>query len=415
MDNVTHALAGGLIAAAAVALTDRRAIDSTVERAPTFGRTAAILGVVAAEFPDIDLAYAGRTLDGGKLAYLLNHRGHTHTVLFALLSALLLWVVVLAVARESRESRYRWPLLAVAFVGTGSHLLLDYTNSYGVHPFWPIEPSWYYGDAVFIIEPWLWIVALPVLWYFTRISAVRVACALALAAILVAAWTIKLVGPDVAIALTLGALLWLLAVHFARANRRWLYGVIGWCMIEGMFFVASARAHEAVRAAVVRSTFRDVALTPSPGNPLCYRALAVQVDGDDYEVTAATVAPFPGLRSALECAGFRRVDTSGVPVDSTSATSTRTITSAVHWEDRWTAPRADLVQLARQNCEIEAALHFMRVPFWRVEQNGQITLTDLRFGDANGGFAQITTSQQRKDCVGTVPGWRPPRADVLGQ
>lgn len=414
MDNVTHALAGGLIAAAAVALTDRRAVDSTVERASTFGRTAAVLGIVAAEFPDIDLVYAGRTLDGGKLAYLLNHRGHTHTVLFALVSAFVLWAIALAVVRECREARYRWPLLVVSLIGTCSHLLLDYTNSYGVHPFWPVEPSWYYGDAVFIIEPWLWIVSLPVLWFFTRISAVRVACALALGAILVAAWTINLVGRDVALVLTIGAVLWTLVVRSAGADRRWLYGLLGWLAIEGMFFVASSRARNAVELAVTQSTLRDVALTPSPGNPLCYRALVVQVDGDQYEVTAASVAPFPALRGALGCAGLRNVKPDASVIDSSRASGSRRSSNAVHWEQEWVAPRSDLVELSRQNCEVAAALHFMRVPFWRVLANGNIVLSDLRFGDGSGGFAEITTPTQRTGCVGTIPGWRPPRSDVLG-
>ena len=152
MDNVTHALAGGLIAGAGVAFTDQRVAQ--------FGRTAAILGVVAAEFPDVDLVYVGRTLDGGNLAYLLHHRGHTHTLLFALISAIVLWAIALTVVRECRAAPYRWSLLVIALAGTCSHLLLDYTNNYGVHPFWPIESSWYYGDAVFIVEPWLWIMAM---------------------------------------------------------------------------------------------------------------------------------------------------------------------------------------------------------------------------------------------------------------
>ena len=405
MDNVTHALAGGLIAAAGVAFTDQRVAQ--------FGRTAAILGVVAAEFPDVDLVYVGRTLDGGNLAYLLHHRGHTHTLLFALISAIVLWALALAVVRECRAAPFRWSLLVIALAGTCSHLLLDYTNNYGVHPFWPIESSWYYGDAVFIVEPWLWIMALPVIWYFTRLSAVRVASALAFAAILIAAWSITLVGRDVALVLTVGALLWAVAVRAARADRRWLYGVIGWFAVEAMFFVASMRARVEVRSVTERTTLRDVSLTPSPGNPLCYRALAVEVVGAHYQVTAASVAPFPSLRSALTCAGLAAVQVDDSVIVSTSTPLTRRSSPAVHWDAQWVAPRADLVQLVKQNCEIAAALHFMRTPFWRVENDGRIVLTDLRFGDANGGFAAITTPQRRADCMGTVPGWRPPRADIL--
>ena len=37
------------------------------------------------------------------------------------------------------------------------HLVLDSWNSYGVHPFYPFDMRWYYGDAMFIVEPWLWL------------------------------------------------------------------------------------------------------------------------------------------------------------------------------------------------------------------------------------------------------------------
>ena len=40
---------------------------------------------------------------------------------------------------------------------------LDFTNSYGVHPFWPVDNRWYYGDAVFIVEPLLWACSAPLL------------------------------------------------------------------------------------------------------------------------------------------------------------------------------------------------------------------------------------------------------------
>ncbi len=423
MDNVTHALAGGLIAAAAVALADHRArknavsneVATAADGTPTFGRTAAILAVVAAEFPDIDLVYVGRTLDGGKLAYMLHHRGHTHTVLFAVLSAIVLWAITLAVVQKCRAEPLRWSLLAVALAGTGSHLLLDFTNSYGVHPFWPVASSWYYGDALFIIEPWLWVVSLPVLWYFTRIGAVRVACAVALAAILVLAWTVDLVGRDVALALTIGAVLWGLAVRAAHVNRRWLYGVFGWSVIVGMFFVASMRARDAVLAAVEPGTFRDVSLTPAPSNPLCFRALAVQLDGESYQVTAASVAPFPALRNALACAALTEERSAAAARLGTMLPRSQATSGAVHWEQRWSAPRTSLVELVKQNCEIAAAMRFMRVPFWRVDSQGQIVFTDLRYGDRNGGFAEITTPRQRTGCVGVVPGWRPPRADISGE
>ena len=36
------------------------------------------------------------------------------------------------------------------------HILLDWTNNYGVRPFFPFNPRWYTGSFMFIAEPVLW-------------------------------------------------------------------------------------------------------------------------------------------------------------------------------------------------------------------------------------------------------------------
>ncbi|MGB7265513.1 MAG: metal-dependent hydrolase [Terracidiphilus sp.] len=47
-------------------------------------------------------------------------------------------------------------LYAAAFIAALSHLLLDWTNNYGVRPFFPLNPHWYAGSFMFIAEPILW-------------------------------------------------------------------------------------------------------------------------------------------------------------------------------------------------------------------------------------------------------------------
>jgi len=48
----------------------------------------------------------------------------------------------------------RWGLLfALACLASLSHILLDFTNNYGVRPFWPFSEKWYSWDIVFVIEP----------------------------------------------------------------------------------------------------------------------------------------------------------------------------------------------------------------------------------------------------------------------
>jgi inner membrane protein len=48
----------------------------------------------------------------------------------------------------------RWGLLwFFSLLAVLSHLLLDYTNSYGLRPFFPFNPHWYARSIVFIFDP----------------------------------------------------------------------------------------------------------------------------------------------------------------------------------------------------------------------------------------------------------------------
>ena len=147
MDNLTHSFAGAALAELALR-------DGTT---PAPRRLFLAAGVVASNFPDADLLYVGITPP--PLGYLLHHRGHTHTVVgllaqFALLA--LLCYLLPAIRRLADADRTR--LLALIAVSLAGHLAMDAPNTYGVHPFHPFDSRWYYGDAVFILEPWLWIV-----------------------------------------------------------------------------------------------------------------------------------------------------------------------------------------------------------------------------------------------------------------
>jgi len=58
----------------------------------------------------------------------------------------------------------RWGLLyGFALIALLSHLLLDWTNNYGLRPFFPFNPQWYAGSIVFIFEPVLFAVLLAAL------------------------------------------------------------------------------------------------------------------------------------------------------------------------------------------------------------------------------------------------------------
>ncbi|MCI0354774.1 MAG: metal-dependent hydrolase [Acidobacteria bacterium] len=112
--------------------------------------------VVSAEIPDLD---AVANLGGPVLGF-AHHRGFTHTLAGAPLNAALALAVVygahrlLAAAGRVPRTPPRWKLLFVyGMLGSLSHTLLDFTNSYGVRPFAPFYNRWYSWDIVHIVEP----------------------------------------------------------------------------------------------------------------------------------------------------------------------------------------------------------------------------------------------------------------------
>ncbi|MEP7383526.1 MAG: metal-dependent hydrolase [Gemmatimonadota bacterium] len=399
MDNVTHALAGALLAAVTCRVVEQRAGEPSA----TFRRAAYTLGVLTAELPDADLLYAGAPMHMGKLGYLLHHRGYTHTVLFAIASAVLVWAVALAFRRGLRVPEYGRPLLLLALVGTLSHLALDYSNSYGVHPFWPVDRRWFYGDAVFIVEPWFWVVALPALLFIARRTFWRVVSGLLLLGIVVASWRISLVGTSVAAVLTMAAIAWTVFMRAVPPSARAVLALAGWMVLEAVFFSGSVVARRAVRREVGLA-YRDLALSPAPGNPFCLSGVLVRVDGDRYGTSRATIAPWPALHDAFACH-----ERSGARTAADSASGS----GAIRWEGSWSAPLSELRHLALGNCSAAAALWFIRVPVWRREGDGTGTLSDLRFGEGAGSFASVTIDSGGA-CPHPVPDWEFPRRDLLG-
>ncbi|HEY1767925.1 MAG TPA: metal-dependent hydrolase [Terracidiphilus sp.] len=151
---------------------------------------ATLAAVLAAEAADLDVVWGF----AGPVEELKHHRGITHTFIAVPFVAV---AVVGAVwllhrwqsARELRKHRLRaagpappgsisassaespgpqgsqpaarqpvrwlW-LYLTAIVAALSHLLLDWTNNYGLRPFFPFNPRWYAGSIVFIAEPVLW-------------------------------------------------------------------------------------------------------------------------------------------------------------------------------------------------------------------------------------------------------------------
>ena len=113
---------------------------------------------LAAEAPDIDILGSFKDPVFG----FAHHRGFTHSFLGLLLVQVavvgLIYTIWRLRGRKLKDPNLppRWGLLFLfAYLAGLTHILLDFTNNYGVRPFWPFSEKWYSWDIVFIIEPLL--------------------------------------------------------------------------------------------------------------------------------------------------------------------------------------------------------------------------------------------------------------------
>jgi inner membrane protein len=407
MDNLTHSLIAVFVADAT--LTLRRLGGAKIER---HAAVAAIFSsIVANNIPDIDFVLT--PLTGGSLGYLLHHRGHTHTIAATPLMAGVTLALVWSWLRLTRRSlpRHEWLWLALfAVVGQLLHLTCDWWNNYGVHPFWPLDDSWYYLDAIFIIEPWLWLSLLPVVAAGAQLTVVRALCHAAAGAALALAVATGFVPHAIVLALAV------YAVAMALLARRLgdLRLVLGGAAIAAVLFVFIRVSHEVEaqyaswrRAVFPRATLHEVALAPFPGNPFCWSLTAIETEAERYLTRRGVWAPFPGVLGAADCPALFHPDPrthTAVPAPSTP--------HAV-WLGQTDQALPRLRQLATHHCGVAAFLQFARAPHLR-EEDGELVLNDLRYErDGLEGFWTARFPSDMQECPRNRPPWLPPRLDVL--
>jgi inner membrane protein len=133
LDNVTHTLTGLALSRAGL---------------NRWHPQAAVLLMLSANAPDSDFAAILR----GPLAYFEAHRGITHAIVSAPVMALLCVLLVAAFRRSMRGWKAAWLL---CLIGVASHLLLDWTNSYGIRFLFPFSDRWFRLDLNSLVDLWV--------------------------------------------------------------------------------------------------------------------------------------------------------------------------------------------------------------------------------------------------------------------
>lgn len=219
MDNLTHSLTGLMLA--------RAGLGRTTERGGT------LMLVLAANAPDLD----GLALFGGNGAYLDYHRGIMHSLAASPAMALL----PLVLAHWIRGASITWKTWLACWIGVLSHLLLDFTNVYGIRLFLPFSHRMPHLDMTEIIDPWILLI-----------------------------FAIAIVAPALSGMVTSE----IRGAKSAGPKRAWaIFALIALCGYEGFRAAAHQRAIAVMSARTYDAPTTLIAAMPNGSNPLSWRGL----------------------------------------------------------------------------------------------------------------------------------------------
>ena len=351
MDPLAHTLVGAALA------------ETGLKRLSRYGTATLLIG---ANLPDIDIV-AG---DWGEDASLYFRRGWSHGVLALVVLPLLLagsvwlWHRWRGGGRGDRLPFRPRHVLMLSFLAVLSHPLLDWLNTYGVRLLMPFDQRWYYGDTLFIVDPWLWILAAAGV-VLARSGSHAALAGWTLLAVLATALILStdFITPEIRLAWiaavgTIVALRWsrrtrTLGQPIARAGLALV--IIYICTVYGVArFTESTAAERFAEPLEVQSN-------PVPGAPFSRRVVLV------YET-------------------FYRVIAANGEV--------------------YEVPREEpshVVRAAMKSESIRGFVNWMRFPYWEVEETPDgwlVSLWDLRYQgpsmpEAGIGFAQVEVPKKQ--------------------
>ena len=345
MDPIAHTLVGAVLA------------ETGLKRVSRYATATLLIGV---NLPDID----GIAKFWGPDASLYFRRGWSHGILALVVLPLLLagliwlWKRWRSRAADDRQAfRLGW-IIALSFLAVCTHPLLDWMNTYGIRLLMPFDERWFYGDTLFIIDPWIWLVLAAGVLLARQRNYTELAFWFALGVLsswlmfntehaniwIQSAWISGL------------ALIVILRIKRSASNSAPSYARVSIAMV--IIYVCTLYGVARITENLVSKQF-EVALrvqaNPLPGQPFSHRVILVY---DEY---------------------YRVIDPQG---------------------NEYEVPREkpnQIVKTAMQSESIRGFVNWMRFPYWDVEETAEgwrVRFRDLRYQgpdsrDASIGFAQV--------------------------
>lgn len=342
MDPLTHTLVGAALARTRLGRSTRRA---------------GVALIAGANLPDVDVL----SFVLGSDTALGFRRGWTHGPLAALVLPALLTLLLIASDRCARNRGtdllplHGPRLFGLALLGCATHPFLDWLNTYGVRFLMPFDDRWYYGDAVFIVDPWLWLILGGAACLGSRSRRVWPWLGLGAVMSLVVLGTGAGVPAGARVVWGIGisavALLWQSATLRVRPERAATAGLILGASYIVLALLASTAASALVRGELARRGVVEperLMVAPRPADPFRWDVVAETDTG--YRHGSFRWLPRPTLD----------LEASEIP---------KPVPSAV-------------LAAALSAPQVQGALHWMRFPFARVEPTDAgytVYLLDARY------------------------------------
>jgi inner membrane protein len=168
------------------------------------------------------------------------------------------------------------PLLAISALAILTHPFLDWLNNYGMRWLMPFDGTWFYGDSVFIMDPWLWLI---LGFGFLAGRKRRPATIVAFVVVtMLLAWVVARRSPSYLIVVGVVAVVLLVAMFWKTTPKAGLAIALASVYIAGRLIIHYVAAYDVRRQ--IASPVQKLMVSPHPIDPTRWEVVA-QI-GDVY-------------------------------------------------------------------------------------------------------------------------------------